>query len=399
VFTTSPTLREWQKIALREWRQQGFRGIVEVVTGGGKTIFAQACMRSFAETHPECRYLIVVPTVALLDQWHVSLREDLGVPTEVISTFPNGGDTSAPTLINIMVMNSARTKAEVVSNAGATMLIVDECHRAGSEANAHALRGQHVATLGLSATPERQYDEGLEKTIVPALGPIIYRYGLDDASRDQVIAPFELVNVSVEMLEDEATEYKRLSRALGRLVARVADADSKEKLEALLRRRARVAASAAMRVPVAARIVERHRGVRTLIFHEDIGEAEKLGTLLRARNHSVTIYHSRIAASVRRDNLRLFRRGVFDVLVSCRALDEGVNIPETRVAIIASATASSRQRIQRLGRVLRPAPGKDSATVYTLYASAPEARRLQREAQDLATVRQVLWTRSTLKRA
>ena len=105
------------------------------------------------------------------------------------------------------------------------------------------------------------------------------------------------------------------------------------------------------------------------------------------RGHSATIYHSQVGPSVRRDNLRLFRQGVFDVLVDCRALDEGINIPETQVAIIAAATASERQRIQRLGRVLRPAPGKDAALIYTLYAIEAEASRLANEARDLESPR------------
>jgi superfamily II DNA or RNA helicase len=123
---------------------------------------------------------------------------------------------------------------------------------------------------------------------------------------------------------------------------------------------------ARLRVPVAAHLIDRHRGLRAMLFHEDVGEATRLLDLLKKRGHSATIYHSRIAGPLRRDNLRLYRKGVFDVLVSCRALDEGINIPETQLAIIASATASERQRVQRLGRVLRPASGKTHALIYTL---------------------------------
>ena len=66
--------------------------------------------------------------------------------------------------------------------------------------------------------------------------------------------------------------------------------------------------------------------MKCLAFHEEIDQAEALYDLLIKRGHSATIYHSGMGASRRRDNLRLFRRGVFDVLVSCRALDEGINI-------------------------------------------------------------------------
>jgi superfamily II DNA or RNA helicase len=103
------------------------------------------------------------------------------------------------------------------------------------------------------------------------------------------------------------------------------------------------------------------------------------------------VYHSRIGHVVRRENLRLFRRGVFDVLVCCRALDEGMNVPEASVAIVASSTASTRQRIQRLGRVLRPAPGKTSATIYTLYATSQERERLIREERSVTEYATVRW--------
>ena len=91
----------------------------------------------------------------------------------------------------------------------------------------------------------------------------------------------------------------------------------------------------------------------------------------------------------------MFRRGQLDALVSCRALDEGVNVPEAAIAIIASSTASSRQRIQRQGRVLRPSSGKDRAVIYTLYATKIEEDRLREESTRLESADRVTWLRST----
>lgn len=82
---------------------------------------------------------------------------------------------------------------------------------------------------------------------------------------------------------------------------------------------------------------------------------------------------------------------MFDVLVSCRALDEGTNVPETVVAVIASSTSSQRQRIQRLGRVLRPSDGKTVASVYTLYTTDTEEKRLREEEALLEGVATVQW--------
>ena len=87
-----------------------------------------------------------------------------------------------------------------------------------------------------------------------------------------------------------------------------------------------------------------------------------------------------------------YRRGEIDVLVTCRALDEGFNVPETELGIIAASTATRRQRIQRLGRVVRPARGKDGAVIYTLVASGPEIERLKEEESRLEGVATVSWS-------
>lgn len=401
---TAPALkyapRGWQSKALSAWTDAGHRGIVEVVTGGGKTVFAELCMAELLKTAPNAHFLILVPTTSLMDQWFVSLIEEFGVGESDIATWSGRSKPKKAALLNIMVINTGRTSAEAVRKARPTMLIVDECHRAASEANSKALQGEFIGSLGLSATPEREHDDGFETILQPALGNIIYRYDLNEASDDDIVSPFDLLNVRVELGEDEQSAYNQISARIARLLKKkTPDADQAEKLEVLMRRRARIAAMARMRVPVSAKLVDDHRGARAMIFHEDIGEAERLTRILKERGHSVTIYHSQIAAPVRRDNLRLYRKGVFDVLVSCRALDEGINIPETQLAVIASATASTRQRIQRLGRVLRPAKGKSHATIYTLYATEPEEKRLAEESLKLTSAREVSWHKAGVRGA
>jgi superfamily II DNA or RNA helicase len=339
--------------------------------------------------------VIVVPTLALLDQWYVDIEEDLGVRGRDIAVYSGDQRSTTPALINLMVLNTARSLSRLVSEGVPAFLIVDECHRAAAPANSQALDGDYVATLGLSATPERQYDDGLEAVLVPALGPIMFTYGYDEARRDEVITEFVLVNVEVTMSPSEQAEYDRLTKRVGMAVRRYkAGEDDGSRLKVVLRQRAAVSANAGVRIPVAVALADRHRGKRTVIFHESIAAAESIQRVLAARDHNATLYHSKIAPAVRRDNLRLFRRGAFSVLVSCRALDEGVNVPETEIGIIASSTASTRQRIQRLGRVLRPAARKDSATVYTLYATEIDERRLRDEEDNLEAAKEVRWRKA-----
>lgn len=389
-------LRDWQREAVEAWRENGRCGIVEVVTGGGKTVFAEACMLNAIEAHPELRVVIVVPTLALVDQWHVSLQEELGVAPEEIATF-SGRKRAAFARFNLMVINTARTLAPKIAEQHRCMLVVDECHRAGSERNSSALKGAYVATLGLSATPERQYDDALAEAIVPALGPIVYSYDLIRARQDGVVTSFRLANVEIGLLVDEQAKYERLTNRIARkLRGRDPDAAGTEMTDdvaVLLQRRARVTACATMRIPVTVKLAEKHRGHRLMIFHEDIDSLMRIADALKARRHSVTVYHTRISPVRRRANLRLYRQGIYDVMASCHALDEGINIPEIEVAIIASATATTRQRIQRLGRVLRPSRGKVGAIVYTLFATKSERDRLVSEAQALEGTADVTWLR------
>ena len=396
-WTLMKSPRDWQASALDSWRQS-FRGIASVVTGAGKTIFAQMCMALFRRRYPSGRFVIVVPTLALLDQWYVSLREDFMVPADEIASFSGEGWPEDLGIVNLMVVNTARGHAARIPETCDAMLIVDECHRAASESNALSLRGAYRATLGISATPEREHDDLFHKVLVPALGPVIFEYKYGQALSDGVIVPFDLVNVAVDMTEEEQRKYDDATVDITRTFSGVEKGEVKrEVLVRKLQRRARLAASSIQRIPVTIRLAEKHHDNRLIVFHESIHSAETILNILLARRFNATIYHSKMSSELRRDNLRLFRRGVFDVLVTCRALDEGANVPETDVAIVASSTGSLRQRIQRLGRVLRPAAGKPRARIYTIYVSKPEEERLVKEARTLTEAGGLTWMRSSVR--
>lgn len=389
--------RRWQEEAFRLWEEDR-RGVVQVVTGGGKTVFAHLCLLEFFNHDQPGQALVVVPTVSLLDQWYLSLQDELGVAPQQIGLLSGEEKPKGDESIIIAVINTARRFTASFAEGRRVFLIVDECHRAGSPANAKAMEGSFSATLGLSATPEREYDEGFEAFIAPRLGPVIYQYTYRDAAQEGVISPFSLTNVHVEMLSDEEEQYRKLSRSIARCLrpGRSLEEDD-DRLKRLLQQRAAVSANATMRIPFAVKLIEAHRGERAVVFHERIEAADTILDLLRKRGHRATIYHASIGPTVRRENLRLFRKGLFDVLVCCRALDEGINVPEASVAVIASSTASQRQRIQRLGRILRKAKGKDSAAIYTLFATDEEKKRLQKEEAELEGITAVTWQQGRIE--
>lgn len=384
--------RKWQSAALTAWIED-LRGIVAVVTGGGKTVFAESCIEAFRQVIADGPVVILVPTQALQDQWIVSLQDELGVGADEIESVGGGDPYTGKKAITVCILNSARKLRGKWKRESETLLIVDECHRAGSPENAKALQGTFAATLGLSATPEREHDDALQGVLIPALGPIIYEYDYREAFKDGVIVPFDLVNVEVQLLSDEQAEYDRLTKAIA-LSLRKKQPGSDEKIKRLLIKRASVSATATMRIPVTAKLVEKHRLERVVVFHERIDASEQIYAILIARGHRATLYHAGLGPAIRRDNLRMFRAGHFDVLVCCRALDEGMNVPEAGIAIVSSSTSSRRQRIQRLGRVLRKGKSKDTASIYTLYATNDERDRLSKEEEKLEGVASVSWARS-----
>jgi superfamily II DNA or RNA helicase len=382
--------RKWQLEAFAKFEENGHRGIVEVATGGGKTIFALMCFWNLQKSNLTKRILVVVPTIALADQWMVNFEVDLGLDTSETAVLTGTSTQNDIRTANVIVINSARNLVLSDDIRQKMFFVVDECHRAGSEKNALSLRGTWGATLGLSATPDRQYDDGSIRHLFPTLGQKIYSYSVAEALRDKVLSPFDLYNVEIPLLHEERVEYDKISKQIGIAMGRGSD---DEQLQSLLRRRSRLCNSAEYRIPVTVRILADNRGSRTLVFHESIDSAIAIHALLKQQNHSVALYHSRLSSSVRRENLKMFRLGLIDVLVTCRALDEGANIPETCLAIVAAATASQRQRIQRLGRVLRPSAGKDKAIIYTLFATEVERRRLLEEEALLEEFVSVKWQR------
>jgi superfamily II DNA or RNA helicase len=378
--------RDWQVEALAKWERNNHRGIISVVTGGGKTVFALSCI----ERIKPVATLIIVPTAALLEQWWEEAASYFNLDLDEINII-SGNLRFRLGTINIAVLNTAAKLAKKIADQKC-FLIVDECHKAASDHFREALQISTVASLGLSATPERPYDEGLEDVLIPALGPVIFSYDYAAALRDGVIVPFHLKNIVFELEEDRQTEYDKLSKAIARSISKNG-ADAEETITLYLKR-ARVQNLSLNRCRLALKLVAANPGARTLIFHEDIEACELIHAVLHENAVPSGIYHSKMKARERAAILGQYRRGEIDVLVTCRALDEGFNVPETQLGIIAASTATRRQRIQRLGRVVRPAQNKAGAVIYTLVATGPEIARLKEEEALLEGVATVSWSKA-----
>ena len=117
-WALSNSPRDWQKIAIKSWVDNKHRGIAKVVTGGGKTFFALMCIKKLADENPNLRFFIVVPTLALRDQWTLDIIDDLGVLNEDI--YCHGVDRTLKEnhKIALMVINSARSHGSSITSKG-----------------------------------------------------------------------------------------------------------------------------------------------------------------------------------------------------------------------------------------------------------------------------------------
>ena len=389
----APTqLREWQNAAITAWEANGRRGIVAAATGTGKSRVATAAAQLC--NGPEWTLSVVVPRIVLLEQWLGVLQHDLSISKNSIGTI--GGRNPNLEFRHrkvVAVLDSARDRLPDIANHWhhdglKNLLIVDECHWAGTARSADLFAAHFDATLGLSATPERT-DDGFEEVLIPALGDVVFRYVLRDALDDRVLAPLRLVNIYYDMDEAEANEYRRLAEQIDAAIAALRDANddvphatidveawlgkqgatpTTKRLVVLFQQRRNLVGLSQARMGLLRELI--YLGIfedrRSLVFNETIAQAEQAFTLIQEAGIRTAVEHSKLSPDVREQAFRRFRNGSVDVLVAVRTADEGIDVPNANTAVFLSGSTGVRQRIQRIGRVTRPGGG--TAVVVSLLA-------------------------------
>jgi superfamily II DNA or RNA helicase len=369
-------LREWQEAAFPLWWERK-RGIVKVVTGGGKTVFAIHCLKKYLEENSNNTIFIVVPSIALLDQWHEGLQ--LSFKNNEIAL--NGGGERLDKLSKITISTIDSVK-NIIENfdASKTLLIVDECHKIGTEKRGETLTNNWHATLGLSATPERDYDDNFYIIIRKILGDIIFDYDYIDAREDEVIVNFKLLYAYAAMTNSEEAEYKKFTKSIQRRAATIGGNNMNDyPLKMLIFNRARMVKNSVNRIPFGIELLQKYKRDSWIVFTENKKQAKEFNTIINKKGYKSAIYNTDLDSNEREENLNNFKNGNLNVLVSCTALDEGFDMPEADGAMILSASSSKRQRIQRMGRVLRITANKKNALIVTVYSSKTEYEKLREE--------------------
>jgi superfamily II DNA or RNA helicase len=374
--STDRELYRWQLDALVSWLQCGRRGVIEAVTGSGKTDVAIAAA---ADALRRGRFvLIVVPSRVLMEQWHGRLRAAL--PGATIGRLGDDGkDTSESCDVLVATRHSAAAHKPVPPGTAGGLLIADECHGLGGRILRRAMLPKYEERLGLTATLERS-DDAVTELLLPFFGGICYRYGFEQAIADGVCARPRVAFVGVPMSVDERAEYLATEQrlvsarqhlrqingmplepfgdfiaAVGHLAERDAGADgraAREYLDAFSKRRDIVANLSGKYELLGDLAPPIKAADGALVFTETV----------RAANHainsldphvSIELITGSTARGQRREILDDLRVRKLDAVASPRVLDEGVDVPDANLGVVMSASRTRRQMIQRMGRILR----------------------------------------------
>jgi superfamily II DNA or RNA helicase len=403
-------IKTHQREALQKWRSQDLQGILALATGAGKTITAlYAATRLFAanrKNNGKLFLIIAVPYTDLADQWieeaalfnihAIPCYETAAAWTEefgkVAGLFNDGHLSFACVVVVNRTLQSETFQSIMKTIAGSNLMFVgDECHRHRSTRSIESLPQGARYRLGLSATPEQYMATSDEDDrLYKYYGPICARYTLGEALRDGVLTPYDYHLSIVHLTDDETEEYVALTEEISkRLAVSTIDDDGSSGdsiLEMLLFRRARLIGSAKNKLPTLRALLSGSSPAPLSLFYcgdgsvespsedgEFIRQVEAVSLLLGDlgwRSSRFTSYESK---SKRRLLLEEFKIGNIDALVAIRCLDEGINIPGCHTAYLLASSRNPRQFIQRRGRILRKAPGKERATIYDFVVMLPEA--------------------------
>jgi superfamily II DNA or RNA helicase len=359
-----PDLRDYQRAALDAWEARGRRGIVVLPTGSGKT-----CVALGAIARADVPTLCVVPTRVLLHQWRAMLAPHARGPVGIL-----GDGQHTIESVTVATFESAFRMMERIGNRFG-LLVIDEAHHFGSGVRDEALEMCAApARLGLTATPNQNETGARLEQLV---GPVVYQLGVSDLAGG-FLSSYDIVPVEVELNLDERATYEAslaLFRPVHRafvgsnpraswseFVRRASQTDSGRRALAAWRRSKAILAFPSGKRLALSRLLERHRDARILIFTADNETAYGI-----ARQHLIMPLTCDIGSAERTDTISRFREGKLRALVSARVLNEGFDVPDAEVAIIVAGRLGEREYIQRVGRLLRPAPGK-RARIYELLA-------------------------------
>ncbi len=365
---------EHQREGLTAWLKAGKRGMVVLPTGSGKTFVAEMAMANARRST-----LIVVPTLDLMNQWYVRLLAAFRL--DEVGLVGGGYYDIRP--VTVTTYDSFSIHAERLGNRFG-LLVFDECHHLPSASYSQA-SSCYIAPfrLGLTATPER--DGELLDEYESLIGPVVYRRHIKEFAGDQ-LANYDTRRVLVELSDDERQAYETARGVyLGfirynkipmgapdgwtRFIQMSARSRMGRQAMLAYREQRQIALACEAKLELLEILLSRHANDRTLVFTNDNDTVYRIAQdfLIPAITHQTRIKE-------RKEILDGVRAGRYRAVVTSRVLNEGVDIPTANVAIVLSGTGSVREHVQRLGRILRRAEGKQALLYEVLTENTMETR-------------------------
>jgi superfamily II DNA or RNA helicase len=374
-------LHEYQIQALDAWKQARGRGSVVLPTGAGKSLVA-----IHGILHVNSSTAVIVPTMSLVYQWYALLTNAL--QTEI------GVYYSAEKRVLPLTVTTYHSAGDLIAEYGNTfkLLICDEVHHLPAKTwGEAALMAPSPFRLGLTATyPEEHEQTGERWRLDELLGPIVYTQRLETLLGKQ-LAEYRTQRVRVNLTHEERASYdaayeiytgfvreRGLRRTHGagwlRELMRLSTFDPHARRAWLARRQIlNLLDSCQGKFAALEALLHEHAGERILVFTESNAVAYTI-----ARQYLVPVISHETGVAERKHILDAFQAGDYSVIVTSRVLNEGVDIPEAKVAIVLGGGASKREYLQRLGRILRKKEPLQAVLIEVLVRHTLEEGKVQR---------------------
>lgn len=401
-------IREYQREAIRAWSANDGRGTFAMATGTGKTITALTLATKVAERNPNRPFVLIIlcPYINLCRQWEGEL---LAFGVHAVGCYEGRarwetlfdeayqrlhaklGKVAAFVVSNATFQSEAfqiRLKARLGAQTVTPLIIADEAHNLGAKGLQKCLPPEIRLRLALSATPDRHLDPEGTQAIFEYFGKVVYTLPLSRAIAEGYLTPYEYHPILVTPSPDEAEQYWQITQQLSRLLAGGKGDGLTELSEGamhLLIKRSRLIGAAADKLTQLDLLLKRLPAKpRRALFYcgdgrtgdtftkEDKRQIELVAQLLgNQHNLRVRNFTYQEKAAEREDILRDLRSGFLDGLVAIRCLDEGIDLPALETGFLLASSSNPRQFVQRRGRLLRKAPGKDKAVIYDFVVVPP----------------------------
>ncbi len=413
-YETGP--RDYQKDAFESWKNNNQKGLFAMATGTGKTITSLNCLLEIYKRLGYYKAIILVPTITLVEQWEVECKKfNFDNIIKVCSKTKNWKSNVAN--LRMLEMSNSDDKLSYIIIATYAsfvrsnifpelskfpkqklLLIADEAHNMGSGQMINRLNEiPYLRRIGLSATPERQYDESGNQILMNFFGctdNYTFEYSMAEAIENGALCRYYYYPHIVKLTELELVEYVELSKKIVKMMS-FKDTEGQELLKRLLLKRKRIIHKAenkkdVFRQIIQSQIQERGNLKYTLVYvpegnKPDDNQADMFDTMdtltsdedsahlideytriVRDADSHIVVRQFTSDSKDREPILKDFSNGSIDVLTSMKCLDEGVDVPRAELAIFCASTGNPRQFIQRRGRVLRTHKDKHTATIHDL---------------------------------